>query len=159
MIARLVIEGLSNGFSDNDPSVEAAEAEKRSAVSSCYVPFLVTNSALGRSVRSVGEISDNIGIVQECNPTGAIVTGVRAEGSKAVLSRIGQIFILDAFKCVPISGASHFKGRDEHPSSPPLPVPTKRPVHCSGSHNSNVMLDRGEVGMDKATRHRSAPTT
>lgn len=45
---------------------------------------------------------------------------------------------------------------DLQPPIPPFPVAKKRPDQVSGSHISYVMLDRLEVGMDIAMRHRSA---
>jgi hypothetical protein len=45
------------------------------------------------------------------------------------------------------------------PSMPPLPVAKNRPLHIAGSHSSKVMLERVDVGIDSATRHRSAETT
>ena len=50
-------------------------------------------------------------------------------------------------------------GGHVQPSIPPLPVDKNRPVQRAGSHNSKVMLDRFDVGMERAMRHRSAETT
>jgi hypothetical protein len=45
------------------------------------------------------------------------------------------------------------------PSRPPLPVAKNRPLQIAGSHISNVMLERVEVGIERATRHRFVETT
>jgi hypothetical protein len=45
------------------------------------------------------------------------------------------------------------------PSTPPLPVAKNRPLQIAGSHISNVMLERVEVGIERATRHRFVETT
>ena len=42
---------------------------------------------------------------------------------------------------------------------PPFPVPRNRPLHSVGNHISKVMLDLLDVGMESATRHKSAATT
>ena len=45
------------------------------------------------------------------------------------------------------------------PSRPPLPVARNRPLQLAGSHISNIMLERVEVGIERATRHRFVETT
>lgn len=91
---------------------------------------------------------------------------IGSHSSKAVGYTIGDIFILDACNLALETGYSradlstiHVKGKGSHPSMPPLPVAKVRPVHCSGSHSSRVMLDRFDVGTDKAIRHKSTETT
>lgn len=47
---------------------------------------------------------------------------------------------------------------NSQPSMPPFPVANVLPVHDSGSHNSYVILDLLEVGIESATRHTSTGT-
>jgi hypothetical protein len=81
--------------------------------------------------------------------------------------RVCQILVLDTYDD-PLEDSQHVKCVQimhnilevyVQPSTPPLPVAKNRPLQIAGSHISNVMLERVEVGIERATRHRSTETT
>jgi hypothetical protein len=119
------------------------------------------------NVRSPSKVSDDVRILIESKACSAIVTIVRPNRGKAVVSRVCQILVLDTCddplegsqqaKCVQLM--HHILEAYVQPSRPPLPVAKNRPLQIAGSHISNVILERVEVGIERATRHRSAETT
>ena len=112
----------------------------------------------GSCLRPIGEILDDIGIVEKLYATGAIMTVVGAHRREAVGSAIRQVLVLDACADVSVSVCPVYTCimPDLHPSMPPLPVARYRPCHSSGSQSSKLMLDRFDVGICKATRHTPA---
>jgi hypothetical protein len=83
------------------------------------------------------------------------------------VGRVCQILVLDTYDDL-LEGSQQAKhvqlmhdilGAYVQPSRPPLPVAKNRPLQIAGNHISNVMLERVEVGIERATRHRSTETT
>lgn len=110
-------------------------------------------------IRSPSKVNGHIKIMQHGNGRCAIVSVVRSDRGKAFGGAIGQILILDT--CIHESGVFLRAKKEDtlHPSTPPFPVPKKRPVQSRGNQASKVMLDRFDVGMLNAIRHISDETT
>lgn len=83
---------------------------------------------------------------------------VRTHCCKSIRRGVGQTFVLDTCKTLARSSESSVFN-DIQPSIPPLPVDTYLVLfQFSGSHSSNVMLDRLDVGIERAMRQRFVET-